>query len=157
MQMRAPALQLPVRSAPGLCSGFNSVMQVMCQRRENIVEATLRDPFGHIYERPHAHLKDPGTSVQTKHKDEAEPTPQPQPDFFHSILPFIKQWIICDILALSLMLILLIKFTLLSSVRAVVVLKRYFLVQGLLFFFRGSSIYLTSQQVPLTVSCSHRR
>jgi len=39
----------------------------------------------------------------------------------------------------------------------VVVLKRYFLVQGLLFFFRGSSIYLTSQQVPLTVSCSHRR
>lgn len=52
------------------------------------------------------------------------------------------------------MALLLIKFAFLSRCRLRMILKRFFLIQGLLFLLRALSIYLTSQQLPLTTCVS---
>lgn len=154
---------------------------VECQRRQNYIEHSLRDPFGAIYNAPyqqqdnpnahehttkggdahdggkHAHSDEGGAHGGKRGRDDDEPEPpepQPQPDFFYHVLPFIRFWIICDILAVTLMVLLLLKFTFLSRCRLRVILKRFFLIQGLLFLLRAMSIYLTSQQLPLTTCVS---
>lgn len=118
---------------------FNCTLQVMAQRREDVQAALLHDPFDY-YKRHHHHQK--GVPA----------APPPQPDLLYRVLPFFHFWIVNDILAITLLVLLFLKFAFLSSCSFVMVLKRYFLIQGLLFLSRGVSIYLTGMTVPLTVS-----
>lgn len=120
---------------------FNCLMQVMTQRREDIQAAALEHPFDYYRKHTHKH-------VRKKMEDVMQP--QPQPDLLYHILPYFTFWWLNDLLAVSLMIVLLIKFTFLSRCRLSMIFKRFFMIQGLLFALRGLSIYLTGMSVPLT-------
>jgi len=146
----------------------NGIMQVMCQRREDVQSGDIRAPFSDYNRLPTPHSE----SDHHKH-DKADPhghyrhprhqpgeEQQPLPDLFYRNLPFIHYWLICDILAGVFILILAIKFLFFSVCPLRMIIKRFCVMQGLLFLFRAGSIYLTGQTVPLT-SCestisSHR-
>jgi len=113
---------------------FNSVMQVMCQRRENVQEAYMNDPLlRNIYNRPdkapkHVHVH---KGQGDEEADAPLPEQQPQSDLGYRLLPDLEHlWIVCDAMALGLVILLLLKFTCFTSCKARVVLKRYFLIQG---------------------------